>query len=56
MKKIKILLKTIFVFISLYSIINTFFFKKEDVNKDGKVNAVDYIIIKNYIMKERNDK
>lgn len=51
MKKIKLVLKTLFVLISLYSIINTFFFKKEDVNKDGKVNAVDYITIKNYIMK-----
>lgn len=49
-------IKILFVLISLYSIINTFFFENEDVNKDGKVNAVDYVIIKNYIMKERNDK
>lgn len=51
MKKIKLIIKTLFILISLYSIINTFLFENEDVNKDRKVNAVDYITIKNYIMK-----
>lgn len=25
-----------------------------DVNHDGEINAQDYVLIKNYIMKERN--
>lgn len=53
--KIKYLILTIvfisIVFLSLYIGLN--FYNPYDANKDGKVSAVDYVLIKNYIMNEK---
>ena len=40
-------------FIMFYGI-QTIIYDQKDVNRDGKVNSQDYVIIKNYIM-ERNE-
>lgn len=37
--------------ISFYAGLN--FYDRHDVNRDGKVSAVDYVLIKNYIMNEK---
>lgn len=36
--------------------IGLFFFHQYDANRDGKVNAQDYVVIKNYIMEKESDK
>lgn len=42
---------SILLFIIIYGI-NRLMYHKYDVNQDGKVNAQDYVEIKNYIMEK----
>ena len=55
--KIKYLILTIvfisIVFLSFYLGLN--FYNPYDVNRDGKVSALDYALIKNYIMNEEGE-
>jgi len=52
MKKITI---NIIVFI-IGVIVGLILFHPYDANRDGKVNASDYVVIKNYIMKKESGK
>lgn len=40
------------ILISIFTLVETLDEYKFDVNKDGEINAADYVTIKNYIMKE----
>ena len=40
------------ILISIFTLVEILPEYKFDVNKDGEINAADYVTIKNYIMKE----
>lgn len=46
-----IIIYMIITLIASFKIINYKEYDRRDVNRDGKINAVDYVIVMNYIMK-----
>lgn len=58
MKKILIISSLILNLLLVGIIIYIFSFEREDVNKDGTVNAQDLLIVQKYILKkgEKNEK
>lgn len=54
MKTFSIILSIIALCICSF-ILGTKYYNQYDVNRDGKVNAVDYVNLKNYIMEVNNE-
>ena len=52
MKKILIIISLLLNLLLIGVIIYTLSFKKEDVNKDREVNALDLLIVQKYILEE----